>query len=675
MNPGISGVRPPPSGAGTDFDQSRIQAKYQQGLFYHRAGDYSTAAKIYSEILSRFPNHAGSLHFLGMIYFANGELEESLRLVERSLRICDHKSLYFNNYGAILNASGRHHEASQAFERAVVLRSDNADAWSNSAMIYQRLHEPVRKVKSALQRVLQIQPEHHHALTKLANIYTRDRQYPEAMELWKRHVLRGSPSANDYHRLGSLCGECGLIQESQQYFQKSSEMRGGKKIWRWKHLWYSPTVFDTEEEIISYRKKLNADLDSALTERTIFDWKTLFSDGFTHSFNLPHQNSCDRQELEKYTQFFTSSFPFDRPNYRPGKRIRVGFLITPGHENGFIRMTTGVMTGLNPDRFEVVLIHHESSTLRLKSVSERSGITTVSYSWDPEISVRKIRDLHCDVIYYWKAAADLWSFFLPMCRLAPIQCTSWATHGTSGMHQIDWYLSWNRAEISSADSHYTERLYLMDTSPLYEPVPSDLPAPATRKELYLPETGALYFCPHRVQKYHPIMDSYFREILERDQTGHVVMFTGDVPFLREKLKSRMDRNLGEEWMRRVIQLPAQTVSQYYRYLSCSTLILHSPVYTGEITSVDGFLHGIPGVTQTGDLLIQRYTTGFYDAAGIHGPAVHRRSEYIDQAVKTGTNPEYRQEISRGIYTYRKLFFNNQKTVHEWERFLNDVVGV
>lgn len=61
-------------------------------------------------------------------------------------------------------------------------------------------------------------------------------------------------------------------------------------------------------------------------------------------------------------------------------------------------MTSGVMAQLDRDRFEVVLIHHVSSTSRLKSVPELSETTQISYTLDPEFSVRKIRELRCDLL-------------------------------------------------------------------------------------------------------------------------------------------------------------------------------------------------------------------------------------------------------------------------------------
>ncbi len=650
------------------------QNLFRHALSLHQSGKLKSAAAIYQKILQLDPKHAGAIHFLGMVHFANGEYQEALRLVQQSLLLCSQKAVYFNNYGAILNTCRRFLDARNAFERAVILRSDYLDAWSNLATVQQRLHESDNRVKSSWMQVLRLCPDHKEALSQLVRMNIHDYLYIDAMRLWKRHVQSEKDStAQDFHQLATLYGECGQIEEAKRYFRKSSEMNDGKSVWRWKHLWYSPTVFDTEEKITAYWNALNNDLDDALAERSIFDWKSLFTDGFTHSFNLPHQNRCCRTILEKFAKLFTPSFPFEKPKYRPNRKIRVGFLVTPGHENGFIRMTSGVMAQLNRNPFEVVLIHHESSTARMNTVPAFSGITKISYTWDPESSVRKIRELRCDVIYYWKVAADLWSFFLPMCHLAPIQCTSWGTHGTSGMNQIDWYLSWDKAEISTADTHYTEHLYRIQTTPLYEPIPDDLPPVATRAELKLPEYGAIYFCPHRIQKYHPIFDDYLRTILERDRLGHVVMFTGHVPYLRENLSTRLRRNLGEELFSRVILLPSQTVSRYYRYLSASTQILHSPVYAGEITAVDGFLYDVPSVTQTGERLLTRYTTAFYDEFGISGPSVNSQMEYVNEAVKIGCDPSYRDTLSRAISEQRKSFFDNPDTVREWESFLTSIV--
>jgi hypothetical protein len=41
--------------------------------------------------------------------------------------------------------------------------------------------------------------------------------------------------------------------------------------------------------------------------------------------------------------------------------------------------------------------------------------------------MRPVRETACDLIYYWKVGTDALNYFLPFGRLAPVQCTGWAT--------------------------------------------------------------------------------------------------------------------------------------------------------------------------------------------------------------------------------------------------------
>ena len=655
------------------FSPTEISALYQQALAFHRDNHFDEAESLYRQILAVTPNHPGSLHFLGMVRFARDDPAEAVQLIERSLRFCNTKAVYFNNYGVVLNEQKRYPVAKKAFEEALILDPNYPDAHSNLGLVSVHLKEPVHVAELHFRSALRLHPNHRDALRHYVDFLFKDERYEESLPFLQRQVALEPTNAELRHRLAVGFGESGKIAEAKREFQQAASLPGGKSVWRWKHLWYCPVFFDNETQIDEYWANLNSDLDAALAEKPFYDWRTLPYDGFTHSFQLPHHNRCCREVLEKFTKLFTPSFPFERPTHRPGEKVRVGFLVTPGHEGGFLRLATGLIEQLDPEKFEPVLFYNETTAKRFEGKFSRNDLTKIPFSWDFEGSVRTIRDAKCDIIYYWKVGADTWNFFLPMCRLAPVQVTSWSTHGTSGVPQIDDYVSWDKAEVDDAQKHYTEKLVLLNTTPLYEPLLDDIPPKATRQELNLPETGAIYFCPHRLPKYHPMFDDYLRQILERDPTGHIVLFLGKSSPLTQKFLARMQSVIGQELFQRLIVLPLQHVHQYYRYLSVSTVILHSPIYSGEITAVDGFLYDVPSVTQTGEFLIQRYTTAFYKNFGIDGPAASSKEEYIEQAVKLGTDPKYREMICRKIQEQKNRFFENQNTIKEWELFFSKAV--
>lgn len=653
----------------------QVRDLYRRALDLHRRNLLSEAVSLYREILCAEPNHAGALHFLGMVRFSEKRLQESLEQIQRSLQICNTNAVFHNNHGVVLKELEKYPEAKAAFEKAVTINPDYPDALSNLGMICVLLGEPGAIAEKHLKKALQIRPEHPDATRHLGELYLKNGLHFEAGPLLQRLANLSQPDAQTEHRLACVCGECGDLEAAKQHFRRAAGLPGGREIWRHKYLAYCPTVFQNGEQIETYWKNLDADLDEAVAEKRLYNWQTLAAEGFTHSFNLPHLDRCCKETLEKFTALFAPSFAhFEKPNWKPRKKIRVGFLLTPGHEGGFLRLCTGLIENLDPGKFEVVLIYNETTSKRFENRFRRENLVHLRYTWNFEQAVRTIRDAKCDVIYYWKVAADTWSFFLPMARLAPIQCTSWSTQGTSGLSHIDYYVSWDKAEPKDAVNHYTERLYLLETTPLYEPVPTDIPEHAgTRDELGLPEKGAIYFCPHQMPKYHPAFDLYLREILHRDTSGHLLLLLGRSSRWNTRLMKRMENALGPELAKRVRFLPRQGYRDYYRYLSAATLVLHSPVFSGEITAVDGFLYGIPYVTQSGDFLVQRYSTAFYEEFGIEGLSVTKMEEYVAQALRLGTDAEYRRSISRQILEKSKPFFENQNTVRQWERFFTEAV--
>lgn len=650
------------------------QDLFQLAFHEHRTGNFERAICLYREILDSEPSHYQALHFLGMALWELRRDPAAMDLIGRSLDLCPSDAEYWFHCGVILQEQGLLDAAQRAFERTIMLNPQHVDAFSRAGFLSIYLKQPDSVTEGFFRTVQRYRPDDPEAMQRLIDLCAKQERYDEALSLTESFATRYPEMVWGTHRLGCLYGDCGEISKARKFFRKAAEHTKGQLIWRWKHLWYCPVFFEDESQIDAYWSRLQEELDEAISEQVTYDWKTLVYEGFTHSFHLPHHARCCREVLEKFSRLFASSFPFSRPSSTPSPKIRVGFLVTPGHEGGFLRLARGIVEHLDSTRFEVVLIYNETTSHHFDGKFQRNDIVRVPYSWNFEMSVRQIRSAECDIIYYWKVGADVWNFFLPMCRLAPLQCTSWGTHGTSGVDAIDYYVSWDRAETTDAQNHYTETLYLLKTSPLYEPLLTDIPPLASRESLSLPKEGAIYFCPHRMSKYHPCFDRYLKEILEQDSTGYVVLLAGRMDHTtRERLLHRMEKSMGSELFRRVIFLPHQPVSAYYRYLSVATVILNSPIYSGEITTIDGFLYGIPSVTQTGTLLVQRYATAFYDEMNLSELAVVDRETYVQRAVRLGRDVEYRKSISEKILAYRDQFFENTEVIHQWEHFLEDVV--
>ena len=59
------------------------------------------------------------------------------------------------------------------------------------------------------------------------------------------------------------------------------------------------------------------------------------------------------------------------------------------------------------------------------------------------------------------------TFFMAFARLAPVQCVTWGHPVTSGIPNIDYFISSTLLELPGAESQYTERLVTLENLPTY----------------------------------------------------------------------------------------------------------------------------------------------------------------------------------------------------------------
>jgi len=226
---------------------------------------------------------------------------------------------------------------------------------------------------------------------------------------------------------------------ADRVFHAAASLPGGKPIWNVKSLGFCPSIFPDVSSIAAYWQHLDQRLDQALAEHFDLDWRTLPADGFIPPFNLPHHGRCYKDIREKFAHIFEPSFPQERPLRQPRPHHRIGFLVFAGHEGGFLRETAGIIEQLNRKRFEVLVLCPGSLVDRCRQSIRSDDLTIVPLRGTFEQVVRQVRDTECELIYHRKTGSDPWSYFLPFTRPAPIQCTSYGTHGTSGIPAVDYF--------------------------------------------------------------------------------------------------------------------------------------------------------------------------------------------------------------------------------------------
>ena len=106
--------------------------------------------------------------------------------------------------GDRLRRRGEPQKAIFAYEKAITIKSDYADAWLKKAHCFFDLKR-YSEALQAYQRVIDIEPECHNAWVNLANVYYNLQKYQEAIAAYQQAIdLGGKESDSSYQHLSDL---------------------------------------------------------------------------------------------------------------------------------------------------------------------------------------------------------------------------------------------------------------------------------------------------------------------------------------------------------------------------------------------------------------------------------------------------------------------------------------
>ena len=146
-----------------------VDAKLQQAISLYQIGQLQQAEQICQQILKDFPQHANAIHLLGVIAYQVEEYKIATDLISRAIGIDSGQSLFYINLGNVLQEQGRLEESIQAYQQAIHLQPDHADAYSNLGVALQKQGKLEESIE-AYQQAIHLQPEHADAYKNIGII-------------------------------------------------------------------------------------------------------------------------------------------------------------------------------------------------------------------------------------------------------------------------------------------------------------------------------------------------------------------------------------------------------------------------------------------------------------------------------------------------------------------------
>lgn len=439
-----------------------------------------------------------------------------------------------------------------------------------------------------------------------------------------------------------------------------------------------PQIMGTRDEVLESRERFARNLDALLESPPSLTLPSVLIG--TSNFYLAYHGLGDKSLLEKYSQFCLRACPsleftadHCHSNRRKPGRKRVGFFSKYIMKHSVSLCFSKIVEAMSAtNEFDVYLI--SQFPFDDQSVSQAYPNFQGTKVQLPPSGLSRWREtiasLELDILVYLDVGMDVDGYFLALARLAHVQCVMGGHPDTTGIRNMDYFISSELAEVEEADAHYSEKLLRLPISTFYFRRPQ-LPQSAFghkkgRAEFGLPPTGRLYLCPSVQQKLHPDFDDAIARILELDPQGHVVLFRDpQYTAWTGRTERRLDRTIPAELRQRVLMIPWVHSPVDFANVNALADVILDPFHFGlGSTGMTTYTVAVPTITKPSGFL--RGRTGLFFSRLLDLPECITGSteEFAQRAVAVASNRDLREELGRRILRNNSVLYDNPQPIRD-----------
>jgi predicted O-linked N-acetylglucosamine transferase (SPINDLY family) len=432
-------------------------------------------------------------------------------------------------------------------------------------------------------------------------------------------------------------------------------------------------ILESRESAIARRAEVMKSLNDLLDRRVQLE-DPQREVGMTN-FYFAYQDVNDIELQSLTAKFYLSACPrlgwtaphCSAPVRSSDGRLRIGIVSANLYEHTIGKFYHGIIQKLSRERFEVVVVRPTQDRDAIGDGIGRDADRTVEIPY----ALYPARDLiaaeRLDILFYPDIGMTPLTYFLAFARLAPVQCVSWGHPVTTGIPAIDYFISAKTLEPEDAQTHYSERLILLDRLPTYYWRPHHAATPFTRAELGFSDDARLYVCPQSLFKLHPDFDLVLATLLRRDPKARLLLISGIHKHWDRLLGARIAKGF-PDIAERVIFVSRIPQAQFFRLLMMADVILDPPFFGGGNTSYEAFAMGLPIVTWPGAFMRGRVTEGCYRQMGFTELVADSLDSYVEIALRLANDNVWRERVKDEIATRSQALYEDAGAVAELEDF-------
>ncbi|MBM3852132.1 MAG: tetratricopeptide repeat protein [Verrucomicrobia bacterium] len=343
---------------------------------------------------------------------------------------------------------------------------------------------------------------------------------------------------------------------------------------------------------------------------------------------------------------------------RAGRKLRVGIINRHLGPQTETYTTLPTFEQLDPERFEVTLFVHRSGDSALEAYCGKQASELRVLTGSLEAQVAALRAAALDVAVFGTNLTAICNEVtrLALHRVAPLQVANNSSCITSGLPNIDLYVSGSLAEAPGAAGNFSERLGLLPGPAHafnYEAEGAVATAICTRAEFGLPSDAIVFVSAANYFKIIPEMQETWARLLAAVPGAYLLLHPFNPNWASEYPVCRFQEEFGgvlashgvapSRWA--VSTRPFPTRADVKTLLELGDIYLDTYPFAGVNSLVDPLELGLPVVAWEGATFRSRMGAALLRELEVPELIAENRADYLRIAQRLANESDYRESCA------------------------------
>jgi tetratricopeptide (TPR) repeat protein len=193
---------------------------FNNAVQLHKQGKLDQAELLYRQILDEMPDHADSMHLLGVVAHQRGQFARAINLIKKALALAPESGTYYCNLAEACRMAGDLRGSLDAARRAVALIPHSPDAHNHLGLALQ-MQEKFAEAAAAFRDAIELRSDFALAHNNLGGVLRELGQVDEALAAYREAARLAPTLPLALSNLGQALLEKGEKEEAAKYCREA----------------------------------------------------------------------------------------------------------------------------------------------------------------------------------------------------------------------------------------------------------------------------------------------------------------------------------------------------------------------------------------------------------------------------------------------------------------------